>query len=77
MANALVISRMTVHRILKLYEAEGSAAKKIKKKILPFATKIGSDDSSRNTEMDQFERSQDILIKVRIRKGVYLLYSNK
>ena len=31
-ANALGISRMSVHRILKLYEAEGSAAEKIKKK---------------------------------------------
>ena len=77
-ANALEISRMTLHRILKLYEAEGSAAKtKLKRKMLPFAKKIGFDDSSRNTEMDQFERSQDILIKVRTLKGVYPLYSNE
>ena len=38
-ANALGISRMTVRKILKLYGAEGSAAKKIRKKSFTFRDK--------------------------------------
>ena len=76
-ANALGISRMTVHRILKLYKAEGSVAKKIKKKSLNFRDKNRLRRLIKKYRMDRFERSQDILIRVRTRKGVYPLYSNK
>ena len=76
-ANALEISSMTVHRIFKLYEAEGWAAKKIKKKSFTFRDKNRLRQlikKYRNGSIREitghFNQGQD-------KKSVCPLYSNK